>query len=140
MSSVDEHSGHEGNLPQYPNHYLLAVIDNQQESDAAAQALQNAGFAPTDISVFHGADGLKAIQAEEQAAGPLAQLMRAFMDIEGGVVRQRFDDALRRGASDVFVHLHTKEQQQRAEEILRQHQAYLLTVLGPLTWETLPSS
>lgn len=140
MSSGDEHSGHEQNLPQYPHHYLLAVIDNNQESDAAAQALQYAGFAREDISVFHGPEGLKAIQAQEQSGGPLAQLMRAFMDIEGGVVRKRFEDALRGGASDIFVHLRSSEQQQRAEEILRQHHGYLLTVLGPFTWETLPSS
>lgn len=140
MPSTDEHSSHEASLPQYPHHYLLAVIDSEQESDAAAQALQEAGCAREDISVFHGPEGLKAIQAQEQAAGPLAQLMRALMDVEGGVVRQRFEDALRRGASDVFVHLRSQEQQERAEEILRQHHAYQLTVLGPLTWETLPSS
>jgi hypothetical protein len=56
------------------------------------------------------------------------QLLRTLMDIEGGVVHQRFEDTLRRGALDVFIRLRSDEQQQRAEEILRQHHAYLLTV------------
>ncbi len=78
MSSGDEHSSHQANLPQYPNRYLLAVIDSGQESDAAAHALQAAGFAPEDVSVLHGPEGLKAGQAQEQAGGLLVQLCARF--------------------------------------------------------------
>ena len=138
-SSSDEHSSHESNPPQYPRHYLLAVIDDAQQADAAAQALQTAGFAREDISVFHGTEGLTAIQAQQASEGIWGKLFRAFMGIEGGEVRSRFEDELRRWASDIFVHLNSPEQQQRAEEVLRQHHGYLLTVLGPYTWEQLPA-
>jgi hypothetical protein len=142
MPSTDVHSSHEANVPHYPGHYLLAVIDSQQEADTAAQALQDAGFAHDDISVFHGAEGLKLFEAQEESAGLPTKMLHAFLDIEGGVVRQRFSDALRQGASDVCVHLRDSDhlQQQRAEEILRQRHGYLLTMLGPFTWEERPSS
>ncbi len=107
MSSSDAHASHEANVPHQRNldHYLAAVIDDEHGADAAARALQDAGFARRDISVYHGSEGAKAIAAQERSERPLAKLLRALMDIEEGVVRQDYLEALGHGASVVILHL-----------------------------------
>ena len=140
MSSSDAHASHEANVVPHQSHldhYLAAVLDDEHGADAAARALQDASFARRDISVYHGAEGAKAIAAQERSERPLAKLLRALMDIEEGVVRQAYLDVLGYGASVVILHLPDPRQQQQAEDILRAHHAYELVATGPFTWEEL---
>src|SRR5579875_946377 len=68
----------------YPvDNAVVAEIDSYQEADAAAKALQQAGFASDTINVFKGPEALARIHERERELSPWERLWRKFRNFGG---------------------------------------------------------
>jgi len=125
----------------YPTNNLLAIIDDGAEADRAAEALKAAGFAPSDIVVFHGPEALAEIQSRET---PITRLRNVWERLtqapDEGEGRDAFLQRLREGRTGLMVYAPTHEQAERARDILIRHHAYGLFYLRRWTAERLPDA
>ena len=121
----------------YPTNHVGAVIDNRADAEAAAEALQRAGFA--DVHQFHGAEAFVAIQAASRHENALVRTWRRVREFsDEGEVQKIFLSALYRGGSVLITYAATDQHAQQVSDILSRHHAHDVWYLGALTVEHLP--
>jgi hypothetical protein len=122
---------HEGT--RYPTDHLMAILDNKQEAERAAQVLHDTGFA--DVALFHGRRALQAIQANKRRENPLRRSWeRVSVEMSDETdSRRHYLGALRQGRSVVMVYAQQPAQVDLAVGILRAHQAHAIQFFGRWT-------
>lgn len=123
---------HEGTC--YPAHHVSAALADRSLAEAAAEALQRAGFA--DVDLFHGQTAYIAIRDLGRHANPLQRAWRRVRDIgQEGEVHRQYLATLREGGSYLIVYAGTLDQAARARAILAANGAHYIWHAGAWTVE-----
>jgi hypothetical protein len=121
---------------RYPADHVLALLDSSDAGIAAKSALTEAGFAEDDIVLFDGPEALKAIQARETLFSRLEHALHR-LDQDRGLGRQVYMDGLRAGRTLLMVYAPDDASVQRAQTILKAHDAQQLVALHRFSIEEL---
>ena len=117
----------------YPTGHLLALLQDPQAAEQAAQALHDAGF--LDVEVVSGQHALRAIEVTEQQESPLRRawerLSQVLEDEEDA--RQEYLEALGQGHAVLLVYAPHRSQLDQAAGILKAHQAHAMRFFGRWT-------
>jgi hypothetical protein len=135
-------AGFQQNPPtsSFPKDHLIGVIDNLQEAQQAAQALQGAGFEAKDIRLYSSQDFPEAMQQKQQQKNPLSQAVHDFfISSDQGGPDDIYVAEARLGHHILAVYIQKPEQVDPARTILTDHHAHLIKYIGDLTTTDFPS-
>ena len=114
-----------------PTDYLFGIIDDLEAAETAVNALISAGFSPDSVSVFHGEQGVRQIDATGIAHGRLARFVRWRQSTTS--MRQhaeRYEQAVRDGHCVIAVHVRNLEARELARQILKRHSGHFVNFYG----------
>jgi hypothetical protein len=120
----------------YPIDNVVALFESREAAESAKSALTAAGFDGGDIVLFHGAEGLRSIQARET---PLTRLDAALdrLTQDEGVARATYMNGLRDGHSLMLVYAPDEATVDRASAVLQRYDVTHLAALHKFTFEAL---
>jgi hypothetical protein len=120
--------------PTYPTNQLLAVIDDPEAADAAAQALRDAGF---EVTVFRGPESADSVRGTGRARGRWTRLVRVFqfMSMDQMPDFVTYEAALREGRAVIAVRIGGRAKLEAARRILLEHGAHFLNWFGRFSTE-----
>jgi nucleotide-binding universal stress UspA family protein len=115
-----------------PHHYIMAVIDEVKEAQAAVQALQKANIPAEDIHLFERHKIIEYVEHTEQTRSlrsSIADVFEAFFSDDDAHVLIYVEEALR-GHAVLNVYAPTSEQVERVKDILVDHHARNIKYFG----------
>jgi hypothetical protein len=115
-----------------PTHFIIAVIDDAAQAEAAAGALRESGFAPDDVRVITGEQVLDNERAHDDSKGMLARLASLFPAEEQEAVSAYVARA-ERGAFFLAVRAPEQDQRSTARGILAAHGGHMMRYYGENT-------
>ena len=126
---------------RYPENHVVGVVDTPDQVRSAVDALSNAGFRTSEISVTSGRAAADALDASTGRTG-LANLAIRIAERIGIAndemeAKDRYEQALRDGQFTVSVLAPTDERKDVAANVLREHGGHFITFLGRRTIEFL---
>ena len=116
---------------------LLAVLDTDEASRAAIEALEASGIDHARIEIFTGDDGAAAFDSSGGRHGPGARLLRTlqFTLMDQMPDFAYYEAAARQGRSVLSVRARNEAEMRRAVETLRKHGAHFINQFGLFTTE-----
>jgi hypothetical protein len=115
----------------YPTGYVVAVFDQRDQAEQAAQALREAAGEDADqVRVFAGEEVL-AIDRRVREERTLGQRLGGLFASDEGEAQQQYLEAAQRGATIVTVHAPDLAAAQRAAAVLTPRGARALHHYGP---------
>jgi hypothetical protein len=115
----------------YPTGYVVAVFDQRDRAEQAAQALRAAAGEHADqVRVFAGEEVL-ALDRRVRRERTLTQRLGGLFASDEGEAQQQYLEAAQRGATIVTVHAPDPAAAQRAAAVLTPHGARALHHYGP---------
>lgn len=116
----------------YTEDYVVAVIDDLQEAEAAADALHQAGFGMGEVRLFDGAQVAGRIDETEKRR---SLLERAVVSVRStasdeSLISEDYEEEAREGHQIVVVHTESQEQVNQAYHILRAHHGHAIEHFG----------
>ncbi len=116
----------------YTEDYVVAVIDDLQEAEAAAETLRQAGFGEGEIRLFEGAQVAGRI---DETAKRRSLLERAVVSVRSvasdeSIISEDYEQEAREGHQLLVVHTETQEQVNQAYRILRAHHGHAIEHFG----------
>lgn len=129
--NIQNHAAEEA--ARYPTNHIIAVVNDQQEAQRAADALREVGF--THVELLSGAESLRKVHQKERAQNPLARLWESAREslTETEASEQLYLDALQAGHCVVMAGVANADDAQRADDILRRYHAYSVQHFGSWT-------
>jgi hypothetical protein len=130
--SKQAQSSDERPMIRYPMDWLLAVIDDPAEAQAAGAALVAAGFDADHVKILEGATADGSLADLPTGSGPIAQLIRLiqFMSMDQTPDLRLYEAALDDGRAIVAVHCGTREKLLEVRDILADHSAHFQNHFG----------
>jgi len=125
----------------YPTHHTVAVLPDGTAARAAEDALERAGWAPSDVHRYSGAQVMEERRhflEHRTVSDRLAALVSTVVADEREA-RDEYLDAAARGAHFLLVHTVSQEGVQRARIILDGHGAWGMRYYGDSVVTDLPS-
>ncbi len=121
---------------QYPTDNVVALFASREAAEATKAGLLDGGFAEGDITLYHGAEGLREIKSHQT---PLTRFREALdrLSQDAGVDRDLYMDGLRRGHSQLLVYAPDDATVDRARPVLLAHGALRAGALHRFTFEPL---
>lgn len=133
--------GDQEELVTYPEHQVLAVLDGEDQTTAAIEALVDGGFADTAVQVSCGTRGADALRASTGRSGLAGLAIRVAdrLGIENREMefKSHYEQALRDGRYVVAVEAPTEERKSRAVDVLRHHGAHAISYYDRFTIEVI---
>lgn len=127
-------------VAHYPTNHIIAIVNDGQEAERAADALRQAGF--THVELLSGADSLRKVHQKESKENPLEKLWEdareAFTETES--TEKVYRDALSAGRCVVMAGVANVDDAERADDILRHYHAYSVQHFGSWTVTNLSDS
>jgi hypothetical protein len=119
------------NLNQ-PSNWLVGVIDDPQQAEAAERELLAAGFARDDVLLLQGPEALQRLQARDERRGPLGWVMKAVADIvtDAGMFEDAYADEARAGHAILNLQVSEQNQIERARDIVAAHGGHYIKHFG----------
>jgi hypothetical protein len=115
----------------YPTGYVVAVFDQRDRAEQAAQGLRaDAGEQADQVRVFAGEEVL-AIDRQFRQERTLGQRLGGLLASDEGEAQQQYLEAAQRGATLVTVHAPDLADAQRVATVLTSHGAHTLHHYGP---------
>jgi hypothetical protein len=116
----------------YPEDYIVAVIDDFEEAEAAASALHQAGFGNGEVRLFEGPQAAEKLDETEKRRNLLE---RAAVSVRGvtsdeSIISEDYEEEARNGHHILVVHAETDEQVGRAYQIVRAHHGHAIEHFG----------
>lgn len=136
--SVHERAAEEA--ARYPTNHIIAVVNDRQEAEQAANALRESGF--THVELLSGSDSLHLVQRKLDEQNPLAKVWESVRKAltDEGANEQAYLDELRRGHSVVMAHVADAEDAGRADEVLRRYHAHIVQHFSEWTVTNMPDA
>jgi hypothetical protein len=125
----------------YPTHHIVAVLPDETVARAAADALERAGWAPSDIHRYSGTQVLaerRHFLEHRTVTDRLAELVSTVVADEREA-RDEYLEAATRGAHFLLVHIASADRVDRARIILAGHDAWEMRYYGDSAVTDLPS-
>jgi hypothetical protein len=123
----------------YPTGHLLAVVDDPAAAAAAGGALVSAGFAPADVTVLRGDEGVDRFHGLDSGGGLWRRLVRAtqFLTMDQMPDFVTYEAALRDGRAVVAVRADDRPSMLRARDLLIGAGGHFMNFFGRLSTEEL---
>jgi hypothetical protein len=104
---------------RYPMHRVVAVIDDDAGTEAALDALPEAGVDVAAVDVLSGPEGARLLDTTGTRHGLRGRLLRLVQQgaYEGNAL-QTHDEALRAGGNVIYVPVRGDDQRDRVVDIL----------------------
>ena len=122
----------ETRLMPYPTNFILAVIDDCNESERAVRALMDIGLQPKDIQLFHGNHGLERTDPPGGRIGPLQRTLQ-YLDrlgqVKGPFLRE-YEDHGDAGRHVLLINIHRPDQVKHATTVLAGSLAHTVRHFG----------
>jgi len=130
-------------LLQYPTHRVVGVLDTEEQTRDAVDALTSGGFLATEIGIGTGPDLADQLRQTTGRSG-FADLAMRFNEALGlpndeAEAKALYERAMRDGGYVIAVLAPTAERKERALEILSSHGAQDVGYFGRLVIEKLDS-
>jgi hypothetical protein len=126
---------------QYPANHLLAVLDTQEQVNAAVAALTAGGFLESEIHPATGVERADALGSATGHRGFVGMVIRLAERLgvadEEMETKNRYEQVMRDNRFVVAVAAPTEERKDRAAEILREHGGHTMAFFGKHTIEYL---
>lgn len=126
----------------YPKDTMLAIADDRESAERAAQALRDAGFAEGAIRLMHGREAWEEIQRKKDERNIFERLWDNVQELdadEGRNSPQDYLTALEEGRSNILVHATDDESRHRAFQALKSAGAHNITYQWRALIEDLPA-
>ena len=114
----------------YPTGYVVAVFDQRDRAEQAAQGFRAAGGDADQVRVFAGEEVL-ALDRQFRQERTLGQRLGGLFASDEGEAQQQYLEAAQRGATIVTVHAPDLAEAQRVADMLTPHGAHALHHYGP---------
>jgi hypothetical protein len=119
-----------------PTDHLIAVIDDYLSADAAERDLVEAGF--NQVHVYKGQAGVESIDSSGSEHGVAGGVVRGVQQLFSNKDNlAEYEDATRKGAAVIAVHIDDEEARDRAATILAAHHARDMNHFGKAVVHTL---
>lgn len=129
-------TNHNGHALRNLTNRVMAVIDDEQNTQAAVETLERAGIADRELTTFEGEEGVRQVDAEGVHSGGVTHVLRGLQrwTVEGHHLR-RYEDEIASGHHVVDVRVHGRGQRDTVVQILRTHGAHFINAYGQWTLE-----
>ncbi|MDP9207342.1 MAG: hypothetical protein M3O65_02380 [Actinomycetota bacterium] len=124
----------------FPQHHVVAVVDDLDAAKQAVQAFVDAGVTADDLHLFPSQEFLSMVsETHEQADRVQAMVHRLSVSSSEGFAGDWYMEAARNGGNILAVHARGDEQVERARALLADANAYGIRYFGRLAITDLPS-
>src|ERR1043165_3761744 len=109
----------------YPNHRILGIVEDREESRKLLDALTASGLPEGEIEVYYGEGGAEAIDADTKHHGifaKIAKFLRSYGDVENEALRV-YETALKNGYYVFAVPSNDEQEKETVRHILAEHGA-----------------
>ncbi len=130
-------TNHNGHRLRNLTNRVMAVIDDAENAQAAAETLERAGVPERALAALSGTDGAREIDSEGTSSGGVKYALRALqsLTVEGHHLR-RYEAEFARGHLVVDVAMHGRQKRDSVVQILRSHGAHFVNAYGQWTIES----
>lgn len=116
----------------YTEDYVVAVIDDVEEAQAAVNVLHQAGFGEGEVRLF---DGKQAAEQLDDLEKRRSLLERAVVSVRAvasdeSIISEDYEEEAREGHQLVVVHTETQEQVNQAYQLLLAHHGHAIEHFG----------
>ncbi|HWN19698.1 MAG TPA: hypothetical protein VNO19_12345 [Gemmatimonadales bacterium] len=124
---------------QYPTNQIIAILDTHHQTACAIDALVNGGFLESEVKLGRGSEEADRIEAGTGRRGFQDWLIR-FSESIGiknaeSEIKDRYEQALREGATVIAVRAPTEERKDLAARILKECGGHFINFCGSLSVE-----
>lgn len=129
---------HDPKFPQsptgalYPKNYVVGVIDNLQQAQAACQAFKDAGYHADEIRLMEGHEAVQKIEQLEEEKNWLQRLLSSFQDTSDETGARIYENAARLGKQILHVHANSAEDVDKISALMERYHAHTIKFFG--TW------
>ena len=129
-------TNHNGHILRNLTNRVMAVIDDERNTQAAVETLERAGIADRELATFEGEEGVRQVDAEGVHSGGVKHVLRGLQrwTVEGDHLR-RYQAEIASGHHVVDVCVHGRRQREAVVQILRTHGAHFINAYGQWTLE-----
>lgn len=126
MEQIDHY---EGKFVFYPTNYLVAIIDQPDQAQAAIESLHTAGYSDEQIDILFGEEGAKTLDVDGKEHGLLSRIARFVQqvgDVESTSLKTHHE-ALKSGKVLLGVKIESQPQEaevRRTAQLLKQYDAH----------------
>lgn len=124
---------------QYPIDHVLGILDTEDQTACALDALVNGGYLESEVHLGRGAETLERSEAGTGRRGIQDWFIRLFdrLGLKNAEIelKERYEQALREGRTVVAVLAPTEERKDRAAKILQNCGAHFINFYGRLNVE-----
>jgi adenosine/AMP kinase len=119
---------------------VIGAIDQLQEAEQAVQALQDAGYAASDILLISNQDFIEAIQQRKQQTSSFEKAAhKFFISSDEGFPADVYLQQVQRGTQIVAVYTSIANQAQEIAQVLGRYHAHQLNYFSRWTTTNFPS-
>jgi hypothetical protein len=130
-----------GEAVEYPTNHVVAILDTQDQSACAIDALVNGGFLESEIKLGHGTAEADRLQAGTGRRGLTDWWIRLFESVglknAETEMKDRYEQALRDGRTVLAVMAPTDERKDLATRIISDCGGHFINFFGSLSVERL---
>ena len=129
-------TNHNGHALRNLTNRVMAVIDDDRQTQAAVETLERAGIEDRELATFEGEGGARQVDAEGVHSSGVKQVLRGLQrwTAEGNHLR-RYQAEIASGHHVVDVCVHGRRQREAVVDILRTHGAHFINAYGQWTLE-----
>ena len=133
-------TNHNGRALRNLTNRVMAVIDDEDDTQAAVETLERAGIEDRALATFEGEEGMRQVDAEGVHSGRITHILRGLQrwTVEGDHLR-RYQTEIARGHHVVDVRVYGRRQREAVIQILRTHGAHFINAYGQWTLENIPA-
>ena len=124
---------------RYPTNHVLGILDTEDQTTCAVDALVNGGYLESEIHLGRGPEMLERSEAGTGRRGIQDWAIRSFerLGVRNAEIemKERYEQALRDGRTVIAVLTPTEERKDRAAQILQDCGAHFINFYGRLNVE-----
>jgi hypothetical protein len=135
-NAIEREKEDKGKPILYPTDKVVAILDTPGQASCAPDALVAGGFLESEIEILHGLEQAERLEETTGRRGFQDWWIRAFeklrlqnAEIE---VKDRYEQALRKGGTAIAVLAPTEERKDRAAELIRKCGGRFINFFGRL--------